>query len=76
MPKPDQDLLDGHFEGEHEAHNDVDHKVLRKYTEFGRRRTDDFYRSTSFLPVPTQSTQMSTPSQSLTRSPSSYTTTT
>jgi len=27
MPKPDQDLLDGHFAGEHEAHADVDHKV-------------------------------------------------
>lgn len=27
MPKPDQDLLDGHFEGEHTASTDIDHKV-------------------------------------------------
>jgi hypothetical protein len=27
MPKPDQDLLDGHFAGEHAASNNIDHKV-------------------------------------------------
>lgn len=27
MPKPDQDLLDGHFAGEHAASSDIDHKV-------------------------------------------------
>jgi hypothetical protein len=27
MAHPDQDLADGHFQGEHTAHNDVDHKV-------------------------------------------------
>jgi len=27
MPQPDQDLLDGHFSGEHEASTDIDHKV-------------------------------------------------
>lgn len=25
--KPDQDLLDGHFAGEHAASGDIDHKV-------------------------------------------------
>jgi hypothetical protein len=33
MPKPDQDLLDGHFAGEHEAHADVDHKVKSSYND-------------------------------------------
>lgn len=27
MPKPDQDLLDGHFAGEHSASPNTDHKV-------------------------------------------------
>jgi len=27
MPQPDQDLLDGHFSGEHAASADIDHKV-------------------------------------------------
>jgi hypothetical protein len=29
MPQPDQDLLDGHFSGEHEASTDIDHKARR-----------------------------------------------
>ena len=27
MPQPDQDLLDGHFSGEHQASTDIDHKA-------------------------------------------------
>ena len=79
MPQPDQDLLDGHFEGEHEASTDIDHKVGTLTIIIANQHESEAnigHRSTSSRPVPILSTHPFHTSLSITPNQSLSTTTT